>query len=256
MFECPRLVPFVALVVPCYNEEHRLDVAAFQRFSLPGTRVRIILVDDGSRDRTRQVIEGLVRDAPDRFQLVALPENQGKAEAVRQGMLAALEHDPDYFGYWDADLSTPLEELSEFVDLFRRVPDADIVFGARVMVMGRVIVRSQFRHYAGRVYATAAATVLGLPIYDTQCGAKLFRATAEMRRVFADRFLVNWTFDVEILARCMTMHPEGAAYVKRALHELPLRRWVEVGGSKVRPTDFGRALRDLCLIQRHYLRGA
>lgn len=248
-------MPLALVVIPCHNEEQRLDVAAFKAFAKEQSGISFVIVDDGSKDGTRGVIEALVRHAPSRFQLVALDVNRGKAEAVRQGIVAGLDRRPDYVGFWDADLSTPLEEIGEFVNLMEDRRDVDIIYGARVMVMGRTIERSAFRHYAGRVYATAASNVLRLPVYDTQCGAKLFRVTAAMRDVFADPFLVNWTFDVEILARFITRHPEGEAYVRRALYELPLRRWVEVGGSKVRPSDFARGLRDLWRIQRKYLRG-
>jgi dolichyl-phosphate beta-glucosyltransferase len=248
-------LPLALVVIPCHNEEQRLDVAAFKAFAKAQTAISFVLVDDGSKDGTRGVIEALVRHAPDRFQLVALDKNQGKAEAVRQGIVAAVDRRPDYVGFWDADLSTPLEEISEFVALMEEKREVDIIYGARVMVMGRTIERSPFRHYAGRVYATAASNVLGLPVYDTQCGAKLFRVTDTMRRVFGERFIVNWTFDVEILARFITEHPDGEAYVGRALYELPLRRWVEVAGSKVRPSDFGRGLRDLWRIHHRYLRG-
>jgi glycosyltransferase involved in cell wall biosynthesis len=247
-------VPVALVVIPCHNEEQRLDVAAFKAFTREQSGISFVFVDDGSKDGTRGVIEALVRHAPSRFQLVALDVNQGKAEAVRQGIVAAVDRNPDYVGFWDADLSTPLDEIGEFVAHMEEKPEVDIVYGARVMVMGRTIERSPFRHYAGRVYATAASNVLDLPVYDTQCGAKLFRVTDTMRKVFSERFIVNWTFDVEILARYITTHPEGDAYVRRALYELPLRRWVEVAGSKVRPSDFGRGLRDLWRIHNRYLR--
>lgn len=248
-------MPVALVVIPCHNEEQRLDVAAFKEFTRGQTDISFVFVDDGSKDGTRGVIEALVRHAPSRFQLVALDVNQGKAEAVRQGIVAALDRRPEYVGFWDADLSTPLDEIREFVDLMEEKNEIDIIYGARVMVMGRTIERSPFRHYAGRVYATAASSVLRLPVYDTQCGSKLFRVTDTMRRVFGERFIVNWTFDVEILARFITEHADGELYVRRALYELPLRRWVEVGGSKVRPSDFGRGLRDLWRIHHRYLRG-
>lgn len=242
-------------MIPCHNEELRLDVPAFKAFIHEHANISFVFVDDGSKDGTRGVIEALIRHAPRRFQLVALDVNQGKAEAVRQGVVAAIDRNANYVGFWDADLSTPLREIVEFVALMDEHREIDIVYGARVMIMGHVIERSRLRHFAGRIYATAASNVLKLPVYDTQCGAKLFRVSDTMRKVFAERFLVNWTFDVEILARFMTLHPDGEAYVRRALHELPLRRWVEVAGSKVTPADFGGGLRDLWRIHHHYLRG-
>lgn len=243
----------VIVVVPCYNEANRLDRDAFRRFRLEGHRVEFCFVDDGSRDGTLDVLQSLAAEDPERFGLLALERNSGKAEAVRRGIAAAAERRPDCFGFWDADLATPLSELPAFIDTLLTHPALDMVYGSRVRLLGRDISRRPTRHYVGRVGATLISGSLGLAVYDTQCGAKLFRNTAAMRDVFAKPFLSRWIFDVEIIARYV--HAHGRDTAANAIYELPLNTWHDVAGSKVKSLDFIRALNDLWKIHRAYNRG-
>ena len=242
------------LVIPCYNEEHRLPVDAFRAFTVDGVRVELLFVNDGSTDGTLRLLEKLQHEDPSRFSVLNLARNSGKAEAVRQGVLAALERKPDYVGFWDADLATPLSELQGFLTVFGSRPEIEMVFAARVRLLGRSISRNPGRHYFGRVGATLISSSLGLAVYDTQCGAKLFRAMPEIRELFAEPFLSRWIFDVEIIARLVRQRGRDAA--AKAIYELPIMVWHDVKGSKVRSTDFFRALKDLHRIRRAYkLRG-
>jgi glycosyltransferase involved in cell wall biosynthesis len=234
------------LVVPCYNEEKRLDVAAFRAFDAAD----FLFVNDGSRDGTLRVLESLRASDPRRFSILDLERNSGKAEAVRRGILAAIERKPEFTGFWDADLATPLSEVPGFLQVFASRPEIQMVFGARVRLLGREITRQASRHYLGRVGATLISRTLGLAVYDTQCGAKLFRTSDALRGVFARPFLSRWIFDVEILARFIEM--QGRDAVARAVYEYPVSVWRDVKGSKVKSTDFLRALRDLWKIGRAY----
>jgi dolichyl-phosphate beta-glucosyltransferase len=244
----------VALVVPCFNEATRLDAGAFRDFALPassGHTLEIVFVDDGSRDATRAVLAELVASMPGRARLVALDRNGGKAEAVRQGVLAGLASTGTRFvGYWDADLATPLGELTRFLAVLDQQPAISFVVGSRVKLMGRAIERRPVRHYLGRVFATAASQTLGLPIYDTQCGAKLLRVTGDTAGLFAQPFTSGWIFDVELLARFRDALPHAADRI----YELPLDSWNDVAGSKVRPRDFVRSAAALGSIWRKYPR--
>jgi len=245
-----RAVSHVVIVVPCYNEEHRLDVDSFRRFAVGGHRVDFCFVNDGSMDGTLRVVQSLRDEDPQRFQVMSLEQNSGKAEAVRRGILAMLDRGADYIGFWDADLATPLSELPPFLEVFESDPGMQMVFGARVRLLGRQISRNPSRHYFGRVGATLISQTLGLAVYDTQCGAKIFRAGDDLREVFSTPFLSRWIFDVEIIARFVELRGRDAA--AKAIYELPIKVWHDVDGSKVKGRDFVRALRDLWKIRRAY----
>jgi glycosyltransferase involved in cell wall biosynthesis len=238
--------PGTILVVPCYNEERRLPRAVFRAFAEKWTEGRLLFVDDGSVDGTRSVLDGLCAATPGRVEVLGLGHNQGKAEAVRRGMLRAFEGQPRFVGFWDADLATPLETLPLFQEVFRERPDIEIVLGARVRLLGHDVRRNPTRHYLGRVFATLVSLTLGLELYDSQCGAKLFRPTPDVQALFARPFRSRWIFDVELLARFAAVkRARGERDVEPFLYELPLPVWHDVAGSKVRPRDFVRAVLDL-----------
>ena len=236
------------IVVPCYNEAHRLDVNAFR--NVPAS-VSCLFVDDGSTDETRKIVEGLCEGGPHR--LLHIPRNMGKAEAVRTGLLEAIDAGATRVGYWDADLATPLDEIPRFIDVLAQNPNTDLVLGARINLLGRDIRRSNVRHYLGRIFATAASAILSVPVYDTQCGAKLFRVSDELRTILAEPFASRWIFDVELLARWLTL-PAGEVSRAEQVYELPLQIWHDVGGSKIRPSDVLRAPYELLRIHARYFR--
>ena len=242
----------VTLVVPCFNEASRLPGDAFVAHTLSGFALELLFVDDGSTDGTAEVLEGLCARAPERLRWFSLPENRGKAEAVRTGVLAALDRGCDRVGYWDADLATPLSELARFCEVLDANPSLDAVFGARIAFLGRRIDRHMHRHMYGRVFATAVSRMLTLDVYDTQCGAKLFRASPVLARVFAEPFLGRWVFDVELLARLIAYYEPLGVDVADRVHELPLTRWHDVAGSKVSLSDAVIAAADLARIARRY----
>jgi glycosyltransferase involved in cell wall biosynthesis len=243
------------IVIPCYNEAQRLQIHKFKDDACEGHAQRFLFVNDGSTDGTLQVLQTLRDEDPQRYAICDLPRNVGKAEAVRRGVLLAFDADPDYIGYWDADLATPLEAIPAFCELLDARPDLEIVFGARVRLLGRAIARSALRHYLGRMFATAASMVLGLAVYDTQCGAKLFRASPAIRALFQEPFLTRWLFDVEILARLLhARRGTGLPAVEDSIYELPLDEWHDVAGSKVKARDFAKAFIGLAMIYGYYLR--
>lgn len=241
---------YTVIVVPCYNEALRLDVEQFSQFCATYPAIRFLFVDDGSTDDTATRLGALADRHREAVSLLSLPQNSGKAEAVRRGMSrAATWPDVAYLGYWDADLATPLRTIWDFQEILAET-GAFLAMGARVQRLGSKIARQPLRHYVGRVWATAAALTLGLAVYDTQCGAKLFRNDPLVPALFAEPFHVNWSFDVELLARLLSHQSRGALDVEREVIEVPIDEWRDVEGSKVTPLDFFRGLHELYRIHR------
>jgi glycosyltransferase involved in cell wall biosynthesis len=227
--------PPIALVVPCFDEACRLDPSAFVRALDAMPALRLLFVDDGSTDATRAVLEGIVATRPGRAAVLALARNGGKAHAVWSGLRHALADGSTprtaYVGYWDADLAAPLGALPELVEVLRARPACHAVIASRVLLLGRRIERRAARHYIGRVFATAASVALRMPVYDTQCGAKLFRVAAPLASALEGPFASRWAFDVELLAR-LRAATEGQD-VHECFAEHPLAEWRDVPGSKV-----------------------
>jgi dolichyl-phosphate beta-glucosyltransferase len=246
------------VVVPCYNEAARLRLDAFAEF-LEGDNSRdtqLLFVNDGSSDATLSVLQSLRSRFPTRMRILDKQPNGGKAEAVRHGMLHALALPGcEITGFWDADLATPLAQIADLAGVLLRNPQLSMVFGARVRLLGREINRQPLRHYLGRCFATVASTLLRLPIYDTQCGAKLFRSSPEFAAVLSEPFQSRWIFDVELLARFMARHRQNPELVRGQIYEYPLPEWTDVAGSKVGSLDFFKAFGELFQIQRRYLSG-
>jgi dolichyl-phosphate beta-glucosyltransferase len=245
----------VSVIVPCYNEAKRLEISTFRRFLEGPDPVRIIFVDDGSKDKTFEVLQQTCAGFESRAQIVRRPVNGGKAEAVRRGLLHAIEHfDQEVVGYWDADLATPLDAIPRFLHVLDTHPETAMIFGSRVKLLGRYVKRQPHRHYLGRVFATAVSQVLRLPIYDTQCGAKLFRVDSGIGEILREPFLSKWIFDVEIIARYIQRRGGDPALVESAIYEYPLEHWEDVAGSKVRSKDFFIAFADVFKIRSKYLK--
>ena len=225
----------VAIVVPCYNEAMRLDLAAFSTFLRQCPETRLIFVNDGSKDDTLSVLAILHEAHPTQIEVLSLSRNSGKAEAVRQGLLYAAAGSYTFVGYWDADLATPLDAIPDFTNIAQRYAEVEVVYGARLQLLGHRVHRTLSRRIISRICARLARVAVGLPIGDTQCGAKLLRNTPRLAQSLARPFSAGWLFDVELFSRIA----ETAASSAKAFYEYPLSEWTEVPGSKVT----GRAIR-------------
>ncbi len=245
--------PFLSVVIPAYNEERRLpqtlqsvvDYLARQSYTS-----EVIVVDDGSRDNTAQVVESFRAAHP----TVALIRNdhRGKGYAVRAGMLAARGH---IILFSDADLSTPIEEIAELLPWFER--GYGIVIGSREGAGAKRIKEPFYRHLMGRVFNFVVRLLAVRGIDDTQCGFKAFRDDVA-REIFARTHLYRdnsqpvagamvTAYDVEVLFLGQKLGHK--------IKEIPVE-WQYGTESKVNPLkDSWRNFRDVALVRWNDLRG-
>ena len=241
--------PLPVIVVPCYNEEHRLDESAFLDLAKSG-RLQLLFVDDGSTDGTGAVL-GHLDALSATVDTLSLTRNVGKSEAVRTGLIEATRWGATVVGYYDADLATPPHELLRLLTTIESQDDLEAVFGARVAMLGSTIERTHLRHYLGRVYATAASLALGVHVYDTQCGAKLFRVNPTFLEAIEQPFTSRWAFDVELLGRLLKGSTTARGIPVDAFLEVPLNSWRDIEGTHVRATDGFAAVLQVIAIGMH-----
>jgi glycosyltransferase involved in cell wall biosynthesis len=237
-----------AIIIPCYNEELRFPVNRFVSFIKKNFAASIYFVNDGSSDNTDSVLEDLRIKFPKHINVINQEKNEGKAAAVRLGINSALKNNKfDRFAFLDADLSTSIEEcllLSEKV-----TKETFFVFGSRIKKLDNNIQRKVHRFIIGRVIATFISKMLRLPIYDSQCGCKIFsREWATL--IFSEAFLTRWLFDVEIFYRLINHF--GRNKIQTKILEVPLSAWIDSENSKVSLFYGIKVWFDLLKIYRHY----
>lgn len=242
-----RSRPEVVAVIPCFDEALRLRPEDFAEL-FANDDVASIFVDDGSTDGTLEVLHRIQASFPDRVEVIALPHNGGKAGAVATGLRAAMEAGATWVGYLDADLAVPISEWLRVAD--HRTDDVDGILASRVRLLGRSIDRKLHRHLVGRVFATYASALLRLPVYDTQCGGKLFRANPVLAAALEEPFSTSWLFDVELLARLLYPPAPAPGLEPHRLVEVPLRRWQDVAGSALAPSSALQVARQVVRLTR------
>ncbi len=243
-----EIVFSLVIVIPCFNEEQRLCADSIISFIQRNKTVGIIFINDRSTDLTLQLLEKIRQVATHRIFIKTHLVNKGKSASVRSGFLFANSSlNCEKIAYLDADLSTSLEEclqLSTFID-----SKIAFVFGSRISKIDTTIDRRFKRFIAGRIIATLISMQLGLTVYDTQCGCKIFRADIA-KLLFHEQFLSRWLFDVEIFHRLIQLI--GKNSMKHTVREIPLNRWVDTPDSKVKPIYFFRLWFDLIRIAKKY----
>jgi glycosyltransferase involved in cell wall biosynthesis len=219
----------ICIVIPCFNEQYRLPLNEFI-VSYNTSSYYYLFVNDGSKDLTINVLNELRKGKEDRIFILDCKENSGKAEAVRKGVLTALKlQDFSVIGYLDADLATPLIEISRIVNQI--TGNIYFAFGSRIKMIGSDINRKWHRHIFGRIFATIASKMLNIGVYDTQCGAKFFDSNI-VENIFSEKFNTKWIFDLELFLRFKTLYKN--IDINKIAKEVPLENWRDIGGSKLK----------------------
>ena len=234
------------LVIPCFNEEQRLVQSEVAK-CIESLNCVVILVDDGSTDQTLKILNNLSLQSLENIEVLPLPVNVGKGEAVRAGFNYAFKRGATQVLFCDADFATGPQDLLRLCNTLDQHSECKAVIGSRMAIFGSHIQRSAFRHYTGRVFATLVSLTLGHQIYDTQCGAKVFKVDNEVMRAFKEPFLSRWAFDVEIIGRLLRM--EQSNNNKKLILELPLVNWLDIPGSKLNLVSQLRTVLELIKIR-------
>jgi len=187
--------PALSVIIPSYNEELRLPTSLQQIASYiekSGRETEVIVVDDGSNDKTAVVAESF-RTRIASLRVVANGENRGKGYSVRHGMHEARG---DIVLFTDADLSAPIEEADKLIEA---LADKDVAIGSRALDRSLIAVHeSGFREFAGIIFNKIVRLVLWLPFVDTQCGFKAFRRE-RCKIIFVQQRIDRFGFDPELL---------------------------------------------------------
>jgi glycosyltransferase involved in cell wall biosynthesis len=201
----------------------------------------VLVVNDGSRDRTADVVKRYASQ-DGRIRLLENPGNRGKGYAVRNGMLASVK---DWALITDADLSAPIEELTRLTDAVE-AQSAAVAIGSRAIDRSLVSVhQAPFREFSGRFFNLVMRVVTGLPFRDTQCGFKLFRHDAA-QAIFKRQITDGFGFDVEDLMIARTL---GFKAIEVGV------RWANVEGTKVSLMSGLRSFSDVLLVRWYQLTG-
>ncbi|MBT8183617.1 MAG: glycosyltransferase [Eudoraea sp.] len=236
----------IAIVVPCYNEYTRLPVAEYDAFLKTHHAAHICFVNDASTDNTQLQLEALQTKFPEQIFILNNAKNSGKASSVRVGVLYCFnEKLAPVIAYLDADLATSLEECYSY--LIPLKADKVFVFASRILKIGSVVERKFTRFLFGRIIATFISNLLDIKVYDTQCGCKVFNA-ALSKMLFEKPFISKWLFDVELFSRLLCHY--GKENALSVMDEIPVRRWIDQGQSKVKLSYFFRLWYDLFLIRK------
>ena len=234
----------IAIIIPCYNEANRLNYQNIEQLLLQSD-MDIFFANDGSKDNTVEVIYSIISKHEARCQLIDFKENSGKANTIYKAINQINQQDKyDFIGYFDADFSTPANEIIRLVAELHKAK-CEFLIGSRILLLNSGIKRKYHRHIIGRIIITLINLKFKLGIYDTQCGSKLFSKTI-IPKAFDKPFYTSWLFDVEIFIRLQKQN-----LLKYGI-ETPIYNWKDVDGSKLGFKTGFKILKELYLLNKKY----
>ena len=234
----------IAIIIPCYNEELRLDFDKVTTF-LQQSNISVYFANDGSTDKTAELALEFIKHNSSNCFLINYKKNVGKANVIYKSIQTISGYNKyDAVAYFDADFSTPASEMTRLINEQEKT-NADFVLASRVLLLNSGIKRKKLRHYIGRFILTFINIKFDLAIYDTQCGAKVFSKRV-IPIAFSKPFFTSWLFDVEILIRLKQQN-----LIKNG-KEITITNWKDVEGSKLSWKSGFKILRELYLIYTKY----
>ena len=242
-----QMKPDLSIVIPAFDEQVRLGESTGKILRFIETEklsAELIIVDDGSRDKTAEVAEKVCAEFPEiQTKVIRYDQNRGKGYAVKTGLIAAQA---DIAIFSDADLSTPIEEFSKLVQPIQN-GEFDVTFGSRALDRSLIGTHQPWRReQGGRVMNLIIKTMSGLPFADTQCGFKAFNMQ-KFRPLLDVMQIDRFGFDVEFLF--------VADFNNLRLKEIPVR-WNDMAGSKVSVVrDTRRMITELNTIRKNAKKG-
>jgi glycosyltransferase involved in cell wall biosynthesis len=231
------------MVIPLYNEAERFDLE-YWKIRTKNESIYHYFIDDGSNDGTFELLSSLARQAPMSIKVIQLPKNAGKAEALRYGLLHALDENPDVeiIGYCDGDSTVISQDVVRLLNLMNE-RNIDVMLGSRVMLSGRQIKRTPIRHFIGRIIVSTLGVGHRNFPYDPQNGFKLFRNSALFRKSLEEPFRTRWFIDIELMLRIRQ-------YGLDSFWEEPLMLWEESEGSHLSFRSIPRILYEMVIVRR------
>jgi len=241
------------MIVPCYNESRRIDLEFWRETIRLTTSAFWLFVNDGSTDSTSEILLKLTEF--ENVRILDLARNRGKPEAIRLGVLT-LKSTYGVIGYVDADKCFSALTLSRFVNngcdtLLTDQSALRIVIGSRVKLSGKHIVRSNSRHWIGRLIVTFCGVFWSDMPYDPQSGIKLLRVDLMDNVVFTEAFKTRWFFDIELMIRLGVI-----GSIQTPIIEIPLEEWHEVRSNNFTIRSFPLIARELITICLHLRRAS
>lgn len=242
----------IALVIPCFNEEKRINISMWQSIVDKFPNCHWIFVNDGSSDGTSTLLRKLTGE---NVHQLDLPMNHGKGNAVRAGLNHVITPPPlsplgqlnfSKIGYLDSDGAFDESDIASILSIaaekIESEPFYNVIIGARVKLAGRQIERDKTRHYLGRLISTFICLGWEKAPYDTQSGFKIFSFDSFFCEAVNVPFRTSWFFDIELILRLDALNS-----VK--IWEIPLMKWDEIGKSSIKTSQYFNIYRQIITIR-------